>query len=233
MSEEMDIMDHLISFIQTGKYEPGDKLPSENELADAFKVPRITARKAYERLQELGYIYSKQGKGSFVHDRNLRIPLMLSADKSFSEKMAELGYEYQSKNICCEPIEFNNNIYESLGVGEEIRVFKIGRLRFIDRKPIAIHISYIPETVFPDIEHVGNEITSIFQYFHSHGYHNFQSSDTTMRLALPNKYERGLLACSSLVPLLVLESECQDGDTGITLEVCRTMYCGDMYTYSI
>lgn len=233
MPEEMDIMDHLISFMNSGKYEPGDKLPSENELADTFKVPRMTARKAYERLQELGYIYSMQGKGSFVQDRNLRIPLMLSSDKSFSQKMVELGYDYQSKNICCEPIEFNNNIYEALGVDEDIRVFKIGRLRIIDGKPIALHISYIAESTFPDVEVVGNKITSIFQYFRSHGYDQFRSSDTTMRLAHPNKYERELLACSSLVPLLVMESECHESNTGITLEFCRIMYRGDMYTYSL
>ncbi|MFC5447424.1 GntR family transcriptional regulator [Paenibacillus aestuarii] len=233
MTEEMDIMDHLIASIQSGKYEPDDKLPSENELADWFKVPRITARKAYERLQELGYIYSKQGKGSFVQDRNLRIPLVLNTDKSFSQKILELGYEYQSKNLYCEPIEFNNKIYEALGVGEEIRVFKVGRLRIIDGKPIALHISYVPESVFPDIEHAGKAITSIYQYYHSHGFHRIQSQGTTLRLAHPNKYERELLACSSLVPLLVLESECSDGDTGVALEFSRTMYRADMYTYSI
>ncbi|MDD9266745.1 GntR family transcriptional regulator [Paenibacillus sp. GCM10023248] len=233
MSEEMDIMDHLIASIQSGKYEPDDKLPSENELADTFKVPRITARKAYERLQELGYIYSKQGKGSFVQDRNLRIPLVLNADKSFSQKMTEMGYAYRSQNIFCEPIEFNNKIYESLGVGEEDRVFKIGRLRSIDGRPIALHISYVAETVFPDIGSAGKAITSMFHYYQNRGYHRFRSNETFLRLTHPTKYERELLACSSLIPLLVLESECIDSDSGRTLEYGKTMYRGDVFTYVI
>ncbi|WP_419885919.1 GntR family transcriptional regulator [Paenibacillus sp. B-A-8] len=99
MSEEMDIMDHLIASIQSGEYVSDDKLPSEHELAERFKVPRMTARKAYERLQELGLVYSTQGKGSFVRDRKLRIPLALSAGKSFSKKMIELGFNYESVNI--------------------------------------------------------------------------------------------------------------------------------------
>ncbi|WP_028548455.1 GntR family transcriptional regulator [Paenibacillus sp. UNC451MF] len=233
MSEEMDIMDHLIASIQAGKYEPDDKLPSENELADRFKVPRMTARKAYERLQELGYIYSKQGKGSFVQDRNLRIPLVLSANKSFSQKMIELGYEYQSRNIFCDLIEFNNKIYESLGAEEDQRVYKIGRLRIIDDRPIALHISYVAESLFPGIGSNGHEITSMFQYYQSQGYYHFQSSETILRLTYPTKYERELLACSSLIPLLVLESECMDGESGRTLEYSKIMYRGDLFTYVI
>lgn len=231
MFEEMDIMDHLIQMIQSGKYEPDDKLPSENEIADWFKVPRITARKAYERLQELGYIYSKQGKGSFVQDRNLRIPLVLSANKSFSQKMIELGYQYESKNIFCEPIEFNHKIYETLGVEEADRVYKIGRLRIIDGRPIALHVSYIAQSVFPHIESTGKDITSMFTYYKSQGYENFQSTASTLRLAHPSKYERELLACSSLIPLLVLECECKDSESGRTLEYSKTMYRGDVFTY--
>ncbi|NOV02950.1 GntR family transcriptional regulator [Paenibacillus planticolens] len=233
MSEEMDIMDHLMAMIQSGKYEPEDKLPSENEIADWFKVPRITARKAYERLQELGYIYSKQGKGSFVQDRNLRIPLVLSANKSFSQKMTELGYNYESKNIFCEPIEFNHKIFESLAIGEADRVYKIGRLRIIDKRPIALHISYVAESVFPHIESEGKEITSMFKYYQNQGYPHIHSSETSLRLTHPSKYERELLACSSLIPLLVLESECRDGASGRTLEFSKTMYRGDMFTYVI
>jgi len=234
MSEELDlIMDHLIASIQSGKYEPDDKLPSENELADKFKVPRMTARKAYERLQELGYIYSRQGRGSFVQDRNLRIPLVLSGIKSFSQKMTELGYDYESRNLFCEPVEFNNKIYESLGAKESERVFKVGRLRFINGQPIALHISYVAESTFLDIAHTGRDITSMFDFYKKHGYSNHRSSQTTLRLTYPSKYERELLACSSLIPLLVLESECADGASGRPLEYSKIMYRGDMFTYVI
>lgn len=233
MSEEMDIMDHLIASIQSGKYDPDDKLPSENELADQFKVPRMTARKAYERLQELGYIYSKQGKGSFVQDRNLRIPLTLSGGKSFSKKMNELGFNYQSKNIFCERIESNHKIYELLGILEDDCVYKIGRLRIIDGRPIALHISYVAESLFPQIGSVGAGITSMFEFYESQGYHDFQSTETMLRLTYATKYERELLSCSSLVPLLVMESECTDGVTGRTLEYSKIMYRGDLFTYVI
>ena len=74
----MEIVDKLVSLIASGQYNAYDKLPSENEIADQYKVPRNTARKAYERLEELGYMYKKQGKGSYVKDRYKQIELVLS-----------------------------------------------------------------------------------------------------------------------------------------------------------
>ncbi|MCR8630289.1 GntR family transcriptional regulator [Paenibacillus radicis (ex Xue et al. 2023)] len=233
MSEEIDIMDHLIEEIQRGKYDPDDKLPSENELADLFRVPRMTARKAYVRLQELGYVYSKQGKGSFVQDRHLRIPLILSGHVSFSQKMIEQGYDYQSKNIFCEPIDYNNKIYQSLGAEEQDRVFKVGRLRIIEGQAIALHISYVAESMFSEIERTGRGITSMFEFYKSQGFTEFRSTQTLLSVIYPSKYERELLACSSLIPLLVLESECLDSASGRTLEYSRILYRADYFTYVI
>ncbi|WP_027416783.1 GntR family transcriptional regulator [Aneurinibacillus terranovensis] len=232
MSEEM-IMDKLIFDINAGKYEPDDKLPSENELADLFKVPRITARKAYKKLQELGYIYSKQGKGSYVKDRHQQIPLVLSGNVSFSEKMVEQGYHYQSKNIFCEQIPYNRKIFDSLGIHENDRVFKIGRLRIVDHLPIAIHISYVAESVFRDIDKDGRNITSMFEYYKGKGYTGFDSKNSILSVIFPTKFERELLECSSLIPLLVLESGCIDEKTGTVLEYTKILYRSDFFTYVI
>lgn len=233
MAGEMEIVDELISDIQSDKYDPDDKLPSENELADRFQVPRITIRKAYERLQELGYIYSKQGRGSFVKDRKHQIPLMLSGDVSFSKKMHELGYQLESRTIFCEEIEYNKRIFHFLGAEETDKVFKIGRLRLIDQTPIALHISFVSEKVFEDIEEKGPEITSMFDYYQQKGFSQFSSAPSILSVVFPTKFEREVLDCSSLVPLLVLESGCFDQDSGTVLEYTKILYRSDRFTYGI
>lgn len=233
MSEEMAIVDKLVSDIQAGRYEADEKLPSENELADLFKVPRITVRKAYERLQEMGYIYSLQGKGSYVKDRRQQIPLLLSGDESFSRKMLAQGYNYHSKNVFCEEIPYHQKIFQALGVDEHDRVFKIGRLRFVDHRPVALHISYVAKSVFADIDQVGKEITSMFEYYNRKGYTEFRSQTSILSVQFPTAYEREILECSSLIPLLVLESGCIDRKTGTVLEHTRILYRSDCFTYVI
>ena len=59
----------LLSKIVSGELKEGDKLPSENEVARAFKVSRPVIREALLRLQADGLIYSRQGAGSFVKAR--------------------------------------------------------------------------------------------------------------------------------------------------------------------
>lgn len=233
MHDEMEIMDKLIADMDSGIYEADDKLPSENDLARLFKVPRMTARKAYEKLQDLGYVYSRQGKGSFVRDQHQRIPLLFSGNESFSRKMIQMGYDYQSRNIFCDPIEYNHKVYQALEAQPEERVFRIGRLRLIDNCPIAIHASYVAESMFPDIGETGREIASMFDYYHSRGYAEFESMKTLLSVTYPGRNERELLACNSLIPLLVVETGCLDSLTNKPLEYTRIMYRSDYFTYEL
>lgn len=233
MLNELEIVDKLVSLMASGKYSPHDKLPSENDIADQYKMPRITVRKAYERLRELGYVYKMQGKGSFVKDRYKQIELVLSGDVSFSQKMIEKGYDFQSKTIFCQEIKYDKRIHDSLETGEEDRIFKVGRLRYIDQQPIALHISYVAETIFQDIHAVGMDITSMFDYYHSKGYREFFSKPSVLSVSFPTKSQRNLLNCTSLIPLLVLESGCTDKKTGTVLEYTRILYRSDCFSYVI
>ncbi|CRK82207.1 GntR family transcriptional regulator [Neobacillus massiliamazoniensis] len=233
MVDELMIVDEMISVIKSGKFDPDDKLPSENELAEKYMVPRIMIRKAYERLQEQGFIYSRQGKGSFVKDRKNQIPLVLSGDESFSKKMQEQGYHLETKTIFCEEIDYNKKIFRFLGVEDTNKVFKIGRLRLVDRKPIALHISFVAQVVFQDIEAAGPKITSMFDYYNKQGFLNFFSAPSTLSVAFPTKFEREVLDCASLVPLLVLESGCLDKESGTVLEYTKIIYRSDRFTYVI
>jgi DNA-binding LacI/PurR family transcriptional regulator len=52
-----------------GNLRPGDRVPSENELADHFNVSRITSKKALEELAQDDVIVRVQGQGSFVQNK--------------------------------------------------------------------------------------------------------------------------------------------------------------------
>lgn len=231
MSEKMMLVDELISKIKEGIYKPNDKLPSENELADQYKVPRMVVRKAYEHLQELGFIFSRQGRGSYVQNRKQQIPLILTGDVSFSEKMKELGYDFRTVNIFSEKIPYESGIFHALKVNPTDEVYKIGRLRIVDDCPIALHTSYVAQSVFPQIDQDSRGISSIFHYYKSQGYSQFKSGQSQLTVVFPDESERKILQCSSLIPLLLLESCCMDQKTGIVLEYSRIKYRSDCFTY--
>ncbi len=235
MRNEKDILiiDKLLSDIVVGKYKENDKLPSENELADIYKVTRITVRKAYNRLEEMGYLYSKQGKGRYLKGKQLKIDLHLSGSVSFSDKMKDKGYNFYTKNMFCERIEYNEKIYDELAIDKNGSVYKIGRLRFVDNMPIALHISYVAKSLFKDIHRVGGEIKSMFEYYRSKGYNEFNSSKSVLSVSFPTYYERGIFQCPNLIPMLIIEGNCIDSKTEKILEFSKIIYRSDVFKYQI
>ena len=62
------VKNHLKQAILDGKFEPGDKLPPEDQIAAMFKVSKVTAREALREMETEGLIEKRRGTrgGSFV-----------------------------------------------------------------------------------------------------------------------------------------------------------------------
>lgn len=56
----------LRDWILQGVYAHGERMPSESELSELFKVSRITVRSAVEMLEKEGMVERIQGRGTFV-----------------------------------------------------------------------------------------------------------------------------------------------------------------------
>ena len=63
------VMGKLKSLIASGEYQPGDKLPSENALAERFGIGRSSVREAIKVFQYIGVLASYTAKGTFVCER--------------------------------------------------------------------------------------------------------------------------------------------------------------------
>ena len=60
------IKDGLRKLIVTGAMKPDEKLPSVRALAQQLSINPNTIQRAYNELENEGYIYSVPGKGSFA-----------------------------------------------------------------------------------------------------------------------------------------------------------------------
>jgi GntR family transcriptional repressor for pyruvate dehydrogenase complex len=75
------VAERLVALIASGNIAPGDKLPSENELAKALQVSRPVVREALRGLAMMGIVASRQGGGCYVTDltpQRLMAPLSLA-----------------------------------------------------------------------------------------------------------------------------------------------------------
>lgn len=62
------VFEQLKNLLLRGEWKPGEKMPSENELAQMFGVSRITVRQALQKLNVLGMVETRLGEGSFVRE---------------------------------------------------------------------------------------------------------------------------------------------------------------------
>ena len=60
------VADQIIDLISRGKLKPGDRLPSEHEMTERFRISRISLREAMKLLEAKGYVESRHRKGKFV-----------------------------------------------------------------------------------------------------------------------------------------------------------------------
>ena len=225
------IVDEIIRGVEKGKFQKGEKLPSENKLADRYGVPRADVRRAYGRLKELGDIYSLQGSGSFFAGRREKIPLSMISGGSFTQKMKELGVPYESKNIQAKRIGYNEPIFECLKAEKGDAVWKIVLLRILNGEPAALHTRYLPEKYFPHLSRDAAAITSSFAYLKQNGYEDFYSADSQFTLGLLSKRERQLLGLTGYATALTLSSKTIHRPDGAVLELYHTVYRADRFIF--
>lgn len=65
------VADRLKEFIAEGNLKPGDRLPTEAELASRFGVSRLSLREATKSLEFLGILDAKPGRGLIVGSVNM------------------------------------------------------------------------------------------------------------------------------------------------------------------
>lgn len=82
------LKNEIIRAIMTGEIQPGDPLLSMRALAKELKISIITTKRAYQDLEQDGYVYSVVGKGTFVSEQNATIQkerVLLELEKNIEE----------------------------------------------------------------------------------------------------------------------------------------------------
>ncbi|MGL5829636.1 MAG: GntR family transcriptional regulator [Angustibacter sp.] len=100
----------LRAAILTRKFEPGDRLPSQAELARHYGVARMTIQQALRILKDEGLTFSRQGSGVFVRERTARpIGLRPHIERAFTAEHVQIdfsGYTAETLHgVLAEPLD--------------------------------------------------------------------------------------------------------------------------------
>ncbi len=87
----------IIEQILNNELQEDEALPSIRNLAQDIKISIMTIKKAYDELENEGYIVSRQGKGTFVAPKNTELAKEQAQKEmeSYMEKIIDIAKKFQ------------------------------------------------------------------------------------------------------------------------------------------
>lgn len=228
------IRDALHRRIQEGDLEPGEKLPSENELAAEFGVSRMTMRRGLDDLVTAGLIYRRHGLGTFVSKTTIERDHSRLTD--FFESCRLDGHVPDARLLQMESIEAPLHIARALNLGADERVIRLATLRSVDGAPITYHDAFLPASRFPDLlgaepSALGLERQHVWQLIETQGY---TVANVVEKLEAQNadKELARLLGISRGAPILYGQRVLYSDD-GIPLKYADCYNRGDRFSLTV
>jgi GntR family transcriptional regulator len=151
-----DIVDELRASILEGRLEAGERLPSENELAERYGTSRPTVRRAIALLKAGGLVTTEQGRGVFVRPKP-HVRLLLSGDafrrhrragrSGFNAQVEEQGQTPEQRLLDVGWVAAPREVALRLDVDDKAQVVVRRRLFVVNGEPVALCDSYYPPDV--------------------------------------------------------------------------------------
>jgi DNA-binding GntR family transcriptional regulator len=188
--------------ISAGVYRPGQKLPSESQLVEAYKVSPMTVRRAINLLAAQDVISTAQGKGTFVKE------VELGAAAFYLSDLKELFDNNQVTTVKLIEVRFLNvdeRIARKLQISIGERAIYIRRILMVEGHPAFYHRGYlIYDPIRPVIE-AELEVTDLKGIFHGSGSALIKYGDLFLESAILTPEESDILLLLQPAPGMVLE----------------------------
>jgi GntR family transcriptional regulator len=164
----IQIRETLREQIRQGELKPGQKLPSEDELAAQFGVSRMTARQGISDLIDEGLLYRRRGIGTFV--AQFHVERDHNRLTSFFDAAKAEDFDFEFRLLCREVVPARLMIAKALVLQEGEPAIRIQTLRLANGVPVTMHDEYVPYKLCPALLQEDLSCRSAWQVMETYGY---------------------------------------------------------------
>lgn len=198
------VVKHAIkAMLDQGLLEANAILPSERELMETYNVSRITVRRAVEELEQEGYLYKVQGKGTFVKGDEKRQDLI--SITSCTEDVLRLGMTPTRRVVGSEIIPADKKRQSRLSLTEGDRVYRLKRIYYADGEPLNFTTVYLPYKLFPGVESHDFARNSLYKILEEEYGVKITRAERTLEAVLAYEEVQEYLNIRSGVPLILFQ----------------------------
>ncbi|WP_341368599.1 phosphonate metabolism transcriptional regulator PhnF [Yoonia sp. BS5-3] len=224
------ISEALTSDIAEGRYQPGDKLPTEAELSVRFGVNRHTVRRALRAMAEAGLVHARRGAGVFVALTPTDYPI--GRRVRFHQNLAAAGRSPGKTPLLTETRMAGEREREALGLEKDAEVHVYEGLSSADGQPIALFRSVFPAARFPELLTYLNETGSVTQALGKHGVSDYTRASTRLTAKSATPTQALHLRIAERAPILRTVGINVDGSEA-PIEYGHTWFAGDRVTLTV
>lgn len=220
------IQQRLLDQIESGELKPGMPMPSIERIAQRMGVSQMTVRQAVRALCEVGVIYSRQGKGTFISgiklERDFRQVL------SFTEESVARGARPSSKVLSFEMQAPNPAVKAALRLGPRENVYCLRRVRYGDSVPMGIECSSLPVRLCPELLETFNPASSLYTELAEQYGVQLMVTDEVIEVGKASAEEARLLEIAPKSPVFLF-TRISYLENGVPAEYVNSIYPGSRY----
>ncbi len=141
------VKEHILEHIRSGAWAPGTRVPSENELVEAFSISRMTANRALRELTADGYLDRVPGVGTFVKEPPARSSLLEL--RNIAEEIAQRGHVHAAHIDRRETIEATPALAEEFELSPSSPLFHLVMVHSENGVPVQLEHRYVNAAMVP------------------------------------------------------------------------------------
>lgn len=157
------ITDQVRALVKSGKLREGDVFLSEGEVASHLGISKMPVRQAFSTLRSEGLLIIKRGKKPVIGTE--KVSWDFRQLRGFSEEMRRRGLKPSNRLLKLEKIGAEREVAEALQLKRSELVYRLRRLYSVSGEPVAVVTSYLPASLFPNLEQQHLDGKSLYEVF--------------------------------------------------------------------
>lgn len=164
----LQVREAILAQIRSEGLRPGDRLPSEADLAVRFDVGRTTAREALKLLEQDGIVDVRHGSGRFV-SQMATLERPVTQLESVTELMGTLGYSVVNRIVSVTERPASAEEAACLGLASGESVIRLERVRLHGEEPLIYSVDVFARSLLDEGPEGIDWSGSLFELLESRG----------------------------------------------------------------
>jgi GntR family transcriptional regulator, histidine utilization repressor len=212
--------------IASGRWKPGDPVPSEAALMERFGISRMTVNRALRELAAEGMVTRVQGSGTRVAALH-RISSRLTI-RDIHEEVVERGHVHSSRVLHCAKEKAAADLARALGLRTGAAVFHTVLVHLENGVPIQYEDRFVNPAAAP--RYLETDFTRTSPTLHLLQHAPLTEANYSIEAGLPSAEEAKALEIRRAEPCLVMNRRTVSG--ALAASVARLVYPGTRYSFA-